>query len=150
MKASSLPQGPGFLPTFCYYSTSVTLIATFVSAQVLGMSLSSGLPYRLGLIAGLSAGVVGGYLNHSGTLYLEFANRKTFTATLDRTLAEMGYAPTSDWDDFTVYQRSGLGRLFSGKIFVKIDKRQATLVSRSVHLKQLHRQIDSPQIRIAG
>jgi hypothetical protein len=114
------------------------------------MSLASGLPYRLGLIAGLSAGVVGGYLNHSATLSLEFTNRKTFTATLDRTLAEMGYTPTSDWDDFTVYQRSGMGRLFSGKIFVKIDKRRATIVSRSVHLKQLHRQIDSPQIRIAG
>lgn len=113
------------------------------------MSLASGLPYRLGLIAGLSAGVVGGYLNRSATLFLEFTNRKTFTATLDRALAEMGYAPASDWDEFAVYQPSGWSRPFSGKIFVKIDKRRATLVSRSVHLKQLHRKIESPQIRIA-
>ncbi|MCA1991088.1 MAG: hypothetical protein LDL41_03440 [Coleofasciculus sp. S288] len=133
--------GPGFWATFCYYFTGLTLIGAILASKALGLSLATGMPYRLGMVFGLLGGLVGAYFNRTATLSLEFQNEKTFTTTLNNALAEMGFEQKSELDDFIVYQRPAFSHLFSGSVFVQIEKGVATIVSRSTNIKRLHKKI---------
>lgn len=137
--------GPGFWPTFLYYFVSTTLITAFVSSKGLGVSLESGLPLRWGLILGAIAGIAGGYFNRTVTFSVEFNSRKKFLRNLNDVLAQMGYSQTSELedseteDDILIYQKSALGGLLSGKVFVQIGKGKAIFASRSVSSQKLRK-----------
>ncbi|MEQ9550938.1 MAG: hypothetical protein RIM23_15150 [Coleofasciculus sp. G3-WIS-01] len=135
--------GPGFWATFYYYFTGMTLIVALLASQVLGLSLTQPLPYRYGITLGLVAGLLGAYFNRSVTLSLEFKNKKVFTQTLNTTLAEMGFEPQAEINNFLVYQRPALRNVFSGKVFVQIEKGMATIVSRASTIKRLRQKIES-------
>ncbi|MFP4120827.1 hypothetical protein [Coleofasciculus sp.] len=133
---------PGFWATFYYYFTGMTLIVAVLASQVLGLSLTQPLPYRYGITLGLVAGLVGAYFNRSVTLSLEFKNKKAFSKTLNKTLSAMGFEPTSEIDNFVVYQRPALRSLFSGKVFVQIDNGIATIISRASLIRRLRQEIE--------
>ncbi len=134
--------GPGLWSTFCYYFTGMTLITAVVSSNALGLSLATGTPYRLGIVLGLFAGLIGAYFNRTTTLSLEFKNKKAFTATLNEALAEMGFEQQSELDDFVIYQRSALSHLFSGKVLVQIDKNSANISGRSANIERLRQKLE--------
>ena len=137
-----MPQGPNFAVTFLYYFSMTTLIVVLVSAGEMGMSLAEKSPYQLGTLCGLVAGIVGAYLNRSATISTAFQNQKTFTQQLEKALAQMGFEKKTQLDDFTVYGKSTLSTLFSGKIFLKIEENSATISSRSSNLKRLKQLIE--------
>ena len=135
--------GPGVWATFYYYFTGMTLIVALLASQVLGLSLTQPLPYRYGITLGLFAGLMGAYFNRSVTLSLEFKNKKNFTNKLNTSLAEMGFEPQSEIDNFVVYQRSALRNVFSGKVLVQIENGMATIVSRASTIRRLRQKIES-------
>ena len=49
----------------------------------------------------------------------------------------MGFSPQQDIDEFSVYRKSGLATLFSGRVFLKFEGKIATIIARSVVVKQL-------------
>jgi hypothetical protein len=132
-----MPQGPNFLVTFLYYFASTTLIVLAIASQGMEMSLQAKLPYQLGTSLGLVVGLIGAYFNRSATISASFQNAKAFTQQLDEALAQIGFEKKTQLDDFTVYSKSALSTLFSGKIFVKIDKSSATIVGRASNIKRL-------------
>jgi hypothetical protein len=93
------------------------------------------------MVFGLLGGLIAAYFNRTATLSLEFQNEKAFSTTLNNALAEMGFEPKSELDNFVVYQRPSLSHLFSGSVFVQIEKGIATIVSRSSNIKQLYKKV---------
>jgi hypothetical protein len=135
-------SGPGFLPTFLYYFVGTTVIVAIVAVQGLGMSLETGNPYQLGLPVGLVAGLIGAYFNRSIVVTVPFPHRGTFLKTLKQALTQLGYAETDQLDEFTVYERSGLSKVFSGRLFIQVEKTSAAIAGRSRNVKALRKLID--------
>lgn len=145
----TLPQGPGFGLTFLYYFVGTALVITLLATQTLGVGLETGQPNQFGLLFGVIGGLVGASLNRSSTLALTCPSQKTFRQQLTNILAEMGYQEVTDTrdDGILVYQRTGLSSRFSGKIYVLIDGKTATLSSRTSHLRRLRQQLEKVGIR---
>jgi len=137
--SSAMQSGPGFAATFLYYFATTGVIFTLVAMQGLGLSTTSGLPQQLGIAGGVVAGLIGAYFNRTLTITVPFQNRKKFLATLETALNAMGYQQVTEEDDSRVYQRSNLSKWLSGKIYVQLEKNQATIASRAVHIRQLQK-----------
>jgi hypothetical protein len=132
-----MPQGPNFLVTFLYYFAMTTLIVLLTTSQGMGVSLNTGLPYQLGILSGAIAGLLGAYFNRSATISVAFQNQQTFKQTLEETLAQMGFNQKTQLEDYTAYNKPNASNLFSGKIFVKIEDKSATIIGRAKNLKQI-------------
>lgn len=145
----TLPQGPGFGFTFLYYFVGTALITTLMATQTLGLGMETGVPNRFGLLFGVIGGLLGASFNRSSTLTLTCPNQKTFKQQLTNILAEMGYSevPDARTDGILVFQRSALRQIFSGRVYVLIDGKQAHLSSRTSHLRRLRQQLESAGIR---
>lgn len=135
--------GPGFVPTFLYYFVGTTFIAVFVISQGAENGLGLGNPWQVAIVFGLVSGLAGGYVNSHKTIALPIKNKGAFLKKLKDTLTAMGYAETSQLDEVTVYERSGLSKLLSGKLFVQLDKETATLSGRSTQINTLQKQLEN-------
>ena len=131
-------QGPGFFTTFIYYFSSTTLIVVLVTSQGMNLSLETHLPYQFGVLFGLAAGLLGATFNRSATLSASFRNQPAFLNTLDTVLGDLGYQQSQD-EDGIVYEKSPLQTLFSGRIWVQLDKHSATITGRAKNLQRLSR-----------
>ncbi|MEB3268735.1 MAG: hypothetical protein VKJ09_09365 [Leptolyngbya sp.] len=139
---AQLPTGPGFALTFLYYFSGSALVATFLAVKSLGYGLNTGLPGQLALIVGAVGGFVGGFFNHTMTLTVPFKSRKQFLKTLVQdTLEPMGYELAEEVDDIRVYRRSPLRQIFSGKIYVEVQRDRAILASRALHIRALRKKL---------
>jgi hypothetical protein len=139
---AQLPTGPGFALTFLYYFSGSVLVATFLAFKSFGYGLSTGLPGQLLLTVGAIGGFLGGFFNHTMTLTVPFKSRKQFLKTLVQdTLEPMGYELAEEVDDIWVYRRSTLRQIFSGKIYVEIQRDRAILASRAVHIRYLRKKL---------
>lgn len=134
-----MQSGPGFSATFLYYFASTGVIFTLVAMQSMGLHSAAGLPQQLGIAGGVVGGLVGAYFNRSMTIVVPFQNQKQFLSTLEAALNSMGYGQVSQEEDVHVYERSNLSKWFSGKIYVQMEKQQATIASRAVHIRQLQK-----------
>ncbi|MEO0456102.1 MAG: hypothetical protein AAF152_05895 [Cyanobacteria bacterium P01_A01_bin.114] len=145
------PKGPSAAFTFLYYFASTSLVGTLFASQVLHLSLSTGVPNQLGVLIGLIGGAVGTHFNRSQTLKLPVKGKKELLNRLSPILTDMGYtlvqapetaAPeTPDSDPSLIYQRSGLRALLSGRVYVTIGPKGATLTSRAVHIRKIQKQL---------
>ena len=139
---AQLPTGPGFALTFLYYFSGSVLVATFLAVKSFGYGLSTGLPGQLLLIVGAVGGFMGGFFNHTMILQVPFKSRKQFLKTLVQdTLEPMGYELAEEMDAIKVYRRSTVRQLFSGKIYVEIQRDRAILASRAVHIRRLRKKL---------
>ncbi|HEY9763238.1 MAG TPA: hypothetical protein V6D07_11985 [Trichocoleus sp.] len=138
-----IPRGPGFLPTFLYYFSGTALVTTFLAVKSLGVGLETGIPGEFGLLFGALGGLVASYFNHNRLIDIPFTNRKAFLTQLEQALAEMGYAQDTDatLEDVLVYHRAALRQLFSGRIYVRVGEKQATLSSRALHIRGLKKRL---------
>jgi hypothetical protein len=82
-------------------------------------------------------GLLGANLNRSVTVTAPVKRQVAFLQTLNETLAAIDFQPTSELESFTVYQKSAIATLFSGKVFVKIEGKSATIIGRANVIKQL-------------
>lgn len=139
-----MPSGPGFLLTFLYYFSCTTLIVVFVTSQGLGIDLFSRLPYQLGSSLGLVAGLLAVYFNRSVSVAATFPERKTWLVSLNQALDELGFEEQGRIDNFTVYGKSSLRNLFSGKILVRVEGNGATIIGRSSSIRRLKQLANLP------
>lgn len=134
--------GPGFVSTFLYYFVCTAFATTFVAAKGLDVGFSTGFPQQIGLVVGLFAGGLGGYFNRTTSFSVAFSDRKSFLKSLNETLTAMGYSQScEDEDGVLVYERSPIRKLFSGKIFVKLESGEATVASRFIHTADIRRRL---------
>jgi len=146
--------GPGAFATFLYYFTSTTILAALVAVRGLDMSVTTGVPQRLGLMVGLLAGGLGIYFNRTATISIAAPNGDRTLGEVEAALAEIGYrldqaelelsseATGSSEIPLRVYQRAALGRLLSGRVYIQQMENQLIIASRAVHLRQLQRQLN--------
>jgi hypothetical protein len=135
-------MGPGWVPTFLYYFVCTTLIVSFV-AESGTETLQMGNPYPIGILCGLVVGSLGAYFNSHITISLPIKNRGAFLAKLNAALTEMGYQETSQLAEFTVYERSAARKIFSGKLFVHIEPKSATISGRSLRVRTLRQRLET-------
>jgi len=133
--------GPGFLPTFLYYFSGTTLIATLILARGVSIEGHSPFPTQLGLLVGVVGGLIGAAVNRTATLEIALAGKRQFASTLRQTLTDLGYVEIPPRENqatnLTIYARPRLAGLFSGKIFVQLDPQTATIASRAHTLRRL-------------
>jgi hypothetical protein len=145
----TLPQGPGFGPTFLYYFVGTALVTALLATQTLDVGLDTGIPNQFGLLFGVIGGLVGASLNRTRTLTLTCPSQKTFKQQLTNILADMGYqeVPNARDDGILVFQRAALRQLFSGRVYVLIEGKTARLSSRTSHVRRLRQQLEQVGIR---
>lgn len=134
---NELPGGPGAAFTFVYYFSGAALITAFLAAKTLGIGMNTGLTGQLALTIGTISGLLGTFFNRTRTLELTFTNRKTFTRELKGVLAAAGYTLAETTGSLSLYQRSRLGRLFAGDVYVQLRDNSAALVSRATNIRTL-------------
>lgn len=139
----TLPQGPGWGITFLYYFSGTALVTTLLAMKILNLSLDTGIPNQLGLVAGAFGGVIGAYVNHNNTLEVPYKNRQGFLKRLEPILADMGYSedPETVSEGFQTYRRPLLRQLFSGRIYVQCLSDRAVIAGRSLQLRALKRRL---------
>ena len=135
--------GPGFGFTFLYYFAGIGLITTLLMAQSLHVSLESGFPAQLGIGVGLVGGLIAAYFNQTLSLEVPFKGKKQFLRSLSQVLSEMGYTQVAETEGVLIYQRSPLRQLFSGKVYVQLNKQNALIFSRAAHIRSLRRRLSS-------
>lgn len=134
--------GPGFLPTFLYYFTSTAVIFALVASQALGISLQSTVPQQIGAVGGLVAGLLGAALNRTVALTVPVQNQQALLGELNQALALMGYRQQAALENnVLVYERSGLSRFLSGKVFVQLEAETVTIASRAIQVKAIRRRV---------
>jgi len=143
-----MPRGPGFWFTFVYYTVMATIVAALSSAPLLFGG-------RLGLEAietalpiGLVLGLLGGYFNRTASLELTTRNATALQSQIDRLLSEWEFGAIDPaeldqeaWKAVQVYERNSWRKWFSGRVFVRIDRQTATIVSRASLIRKLQRQL---------
>ena len=140
----TLPEGPGFGLTFLYYFSGIALVTTFLATKTLGVSLDTGIPNQFGLVFGAFGGIVGALVNRNTRLDLPITSKKKFKRKLEDALTAMGYTEDTGahLDGILVYRRLFARQLFSGKIYVLIEEKQAHISSRANHIRSLKRKLD--------
>ena len=129
--------GPGALATFLYYFSSTAVVFTLVSMRSLDIGLSSGLPQQFGLLGGVVGGLIGMYFNRTITLSVPVKSEKAFFKNLDTILSQMGYKQSAQDDTVRTYERTGLSKFLSGRVYVQVEKDEAAIASRSIQIQAL-------------
>ncbi|NES73244.1 MAG: hypothetical protein F6K24_52675 [Okeania sp. SIO2D1] len=106
------------------------------------MSMLSPYPYRYGMLIGLLAGFLGGYLNRTRTISTSFRNKKDFRVKVNTVLQEIGFEEHSQEDGYLIYEKAGWKKVFSGRIFVQIQKKSASISGRAVNLQKLGEKLE--------
>ncbi len=142
--SSQLP-GPGVGFTFLYYFSMTIVIIVVAGSQGLHLSVGSVQLYRYGILLGLLAGGIGTYFNRTVSFDITSQDQSALNAQLVETLAELGFEldvdATEGQENYTIYSRSGLARLFSGKVFVGMRSHPLQIVSRASTIRRLQRQL---------
>ncbi len=139
--------GPGFAATFLYYFASTALVFTLVTALSLDTAIA-GVPQQVGLLGGLAGGLLGAYFNRSVAVEFPLKGKKSFWKRLDPILSELGYTlcqnglEGEEIEEIRVYEREGLKKFLSGKIYVQLEKDHATLAGRAVQVKAIRKRLD--------
>ncbi len=133
--------GPGFVPTFLFYFVGTACITAFVLTQGLDPNQTEINPFQVDLVLGVLAGLVGAYFNSHRTLTLPVKNRGAFLKRLKEAVSQLGFEQTGELDEFTVYERPAPSNFFSGKLFVSLDKSEATISGRSSIIRAVEKRL---------
>ena len=151
--------GPGPVPTFLYYFTSMAVLSILITVRALDISTTTGIPQAIGTLGGLLAGGLGVYFNRTISYTLSIQSQKKFLNQLLPILTQMGYElvleeefaseeelvakeDISEEDTVQIYERSaGMSRWISGRVFVQLEEKTATIAGRAVTMRKLKQAI---------
>jgi hypothetical protein len=140
-----LPEGPGFGLTFLYYFSGAALVTTLLAIKTLSVGLETGIPNQFGLVVGAVGGLLGASFNRSMTVDIPFTSKKVFTQKLETCLNAIGYTEdkAASGKGILVYQRPLLSQLFSGRVYVLLEDKQAHIRSRAMHVRAIRRKLET-------
>ncbi|MEM8832143.1 MAG: hypothetical protein AAGE96_22740 [Cyanobacteria bacterium P01_G01_bin.19] len=122
---------PGLGLTFVYYFTVTNFIVLGLLSRRFEVSLLNRSIYPLALGAGLIGGILGTIFNRNVTVTTTVKRKAVWLKTLNQNLAEMGFEPQSELEDFAIYQKKAIPTLFSGRVFLKFEGKTATIIGRA-------------------
>jgi hypothetical protein len=138
--------GPGTLPTFLYYFAFTSLSVSLLLSKGAGIPVSTNIPYAVGMASGLVAGLLGTYFNR--TIQVTLPSSPQTIATLKETLETMGYRESHQssessqfMDGYAVFERDGLGKLLSSRIFAQLDGEDVAIAGRAITVRQIQQQL---------
>ncbi|MCS6815194.1 MAG: hypothetical protein NZ772_16695 [Cyanobacteria bacterium] len=143
-------SGPGVFPTFLYYFAFTYLVVAIVLKKGVTEPLPTDITYAISLISSISAGALGAYVNR--TIQVSIPLEPTTQTKLSTLLEAMGYRPISNANsesdskrteasDCIIYERPGLSKLFSSKVFIQTTGTVATIAGRASMIKRLTSQL---------
>jgi hypothetical protein len=133
----------GFLRTFIilFLITAVlwALLWSLVFSAMMGEEFSQVLPVGIygGIAFGLLFSLIMSFFMKSATISLTFRDKADFLARLNIALAEIGYHPESQAENFLTYKPSVKAGLLAGKISVQIIDSSLTIVGPKTYIKKL-------------
>lgn len=122
---------PGLGLTFFYYFTVTNLIVLGLLSRRFEVSLLDHSIYPIAVCAGLIAGILGTTFNRNVTITTTVKRKAVWLKSLNKNLAEMGFEPQKELEDFTIYQKKAIATLFSGRVFLKFEGKTATIIGRA-------------------
>ena len=128
---------PGLGLTFFYYFTVTNLIVLGLLSRRFEVSLFNHSIYPIAICAGLIGGVLGTTFNRNVTITTIVKRKAVWLKSLDQNLAEMGFEPQRELEDFTIYQKKAIATLFSGRVFLKFKGKTATIIGRASVIEKL-------------
>lgn len=141
-----MQAGPSFLSTFIYYFSTTAIVLTVVASRATGLQIATGIPQQIGALGGVLAGLVGVYFNRSVAIVVPFSQEKQFLAELEAALTAMGYQIQAEGEGVRVYTRSGISKWLSGRVFVKIEGKAATIATRAVQMRKIEPEIQASAV----
>lgn len=99
--------------------------------------METGFPQGVALVGGLIAGSLGAYFNRTTSFTVPMQNRQKSLADLETVLNQMGYTQTEEAEGVKIYDRSSWSKWVSGKIYVCLENKTATIASRAATIRQL-------------
>lgn len=124
-------QPPGFGLTFFYYFAVTNLIVIGLVSLRFEVSWLDPTIYPIGICAGLIAGILGTNFNRNVTVTATIKRKAAWLKTFNETLADMGFEPQGELEDFTIYRKQAIATLFSGRVFLKLEGKTATIIGRA-------------------
>ncbi|HEY9660135.1 MAG TPA: hypothetical protein V6C65_16885 [Allocoleopsis sp.] len=129
--------GPDGRVTFLYYFASTAAILSLVISRGGGIGMETGFPQVIALVGGLIAGSLGAYFNRTVSFTVPMQNRQKSLADLEMVLSQMGYNQTEEAEGVKIYDRPSWSKWVSGKIYVHLENKTATIASRAATIRQL-------------
>lgn len=130
-------EPPGYALTFLYYFSITNVIVIGLLSGRFGVSFLDRSIYPIGICAGLMAGILGASFNRNVTVSAKVKKQGVWLSSFNQSLAEMGFEPQKELGDYSIYQKSGWATLFSGRVFLKIEGKTATVIGRAAVIKTL-------------
>jgi len=128
---------PGLGLTFFYYFTVTNLIVIGLLSRRFEVSFLDHSLYPIAICAGLIGGILGTTFNRNVTISTTVKRKAVWLKTLNQQLADMGFEPQSELEDFTIYRKPAIATLFSGRVFLKFEGKTATIMGRASVIKKL-------------
>ncbi len=130
-------EPPGYTLTFLYYFSITNVLVIGLLSGRFGVSFLDRSIYPIGICAGLMAGILGASFNRNITVSAKVKKKGIWLKSLNQALADMGFEPQKELGDYSIYQKNGWVSLFSGRVFLKIEGKTATVIGRAAVVKTL-------------
>lgn len=109
------------------------------------MGIDFGQVLKVGIWAGIAFGLFFGFVMaffmKANTISILVHDKKSFIDKLNIGLAEIGYHPESQTDNFLTFKPSFQAGLLAGKISIQIGQNSATIIGPSTYVKKLQKRI---------
>lgn len=128
---------PGLGLTFFYYFTVTNFIVLGLLSRRFEVGLLDHAIYPIAVGTGLIAGILGTTFNRNVTMTTTVKRKAVWLKSLNQNLAEMGFEPQKELEDFTIYQKKAIATLFSGRVFLKFEGKTATIIGRASVIAKL-------------
>src|SRR5262249_42835450 len=121
------------------------LMWTLLFAAMQQQSFGEILPFGLGagLFFGVFFGLTMGFFLKGESVAVEVADRQAFVSRLNVAMAQLGYNPATQSEDFFTYKPSLQAGLAAGRIAVQLEQGRAVIVGPKMYVKKLLKRLTS-------
>lgn len=142
-EASLLPEPRSYAGTSIMFAAITALPFGFLWSWLFGTMaqrpFGEVLPFGLvgGLVFGVLFGLMMGLFFQGMTATVAFSNEKEFRAQLNVAMAQLGYNPASQAENFLTYKPSLQAGLAAGRISVQVREGEAVVVGPRMYVRKL-------------
>jgi hypothetical protein len=124
-------------------SLPFAILSSWLIASMQQLSFGEILPSGIvaGLLFGFFFGLVMAFFLMGETTTIKVADKKGFVSRLNIAMAQLGYNPATQTDDFLTYKPSVQAGLAAGRISVQLTEGQAVLVGPKMYITKLRQRL---------